>query len=351
MNKELVVNKHTQLCINDTRKKDILEFYGVPGWLDKISQKERSNLLNSISCGGVFINSLHDISHASDFKLEIPSGFRKLINEGKAAFDSSSKSPGSFTPNIRIKGEKGIVGQATITKDVDVQSVARSLSNLALMGMLQSALAKLDVIEKKVDEIINGQKIDRIGIVIGSFRGFMNLYPSIKYDDEMRLTANKAFMNMDVGLAQIHQQIDEYRKILDEAPKDHLHVFWKGFCNPLKGTVKYYQEIYSKFVYDLQLYNRLILLSDVVLYLKGDYEVIERNHKTMKAYCQEYIDEPFIEKMKFLANNHIDGIFSIQNHMKAIDEAIENMDGNLLIECNHNEVQLIKTNDDESKNN
>lgn len=351
MKNELIAKQHTQLSQNNSKKKqDILTIYGVPEMLDKITQKERSNVLNSISCGTVFINTLNEISHAEDYVVEIPSGLRKLLKEGKATFDSSSKSPGSYTPNIRVKGENGIAGQATITKSTDNLAITRSLSNLAMMGMVQSVLAKLDVIDEKLDDIIIGQKNDRIGEVIGHFKGFMDLYPSIKNDDEMRNAANQAYMAIHSGLTKIHLQIDEYRKKLDKAPKSHLSSFWKGFFHPFTITTRKYQEIYSNYVYDLQLYNRLILLSDVLLFLKGDYEAMERNHMSMNKYCQEYMDESFIKKMKFLTNGHINGLYNIQNHMKALNDALDGYwDKNLIIECSYKEVKLINKNSNESK--
>ena len=311
--------------------------------------------LNNISCGTVFINSLNEVSHAEDFIVEIPSGLRKLLKEGKATFDMSSKSPGSYTPNIRIKGENGIAGQATITKGTNDLAITRSLSNLAMMGMVQSVLAKLDTIDEKLDEIIIGQKNDRIGEVIGHFKGFMDLYPSINSVDELRNAANQAYMEIHSGLTKIHLQIDEYRKKLEKAPKNHLIAFWKGFCHPMTKTISKYQEAYSNYIYDLQLYNRLILLSDVLLYLKGDYEAMERNHMAMNKYCHEYMDDSFIKKMMFLTNGHITGIINIQNHMKALNEAINGYwDKNLIIECSHKEVKLINSinpNDYESNKN
>lgn len=351
MKNELIAKQHTQLSkSNSNKKQDILAIYGVPEMLDKITQKERLNLLNCISCGTVFLDSLNEVSHAEDFIVEISSGFRKLLKEGKATFDSSSKSPGSYTPNIRLKGENGIAGQATITKGTDDLAITRSLSNLAMMGMVQSVLAKLDGIDEKLDEIIIGQKNDRIGEVIGHFKGFMDLYPSIKNDDELRNAANQAYMQIHSGLSKILLQINEYRKKLDKAPKNHLIAFWKGFCHPMTNTMSKYQDAYSNYVYDLQLYNRLILLSDVLLYLKGDYEAMDNNHAVMNKYCEEYMDESFIKNMKFLTNSHINGINNIQNHLKALNEAINGYwDRNLIIECNHNEVKLLNPNENESK--
>ena len=48
MEKELVAKQRTQLSQRNSKKKqDILAIYGVPEMLDKITQKERSNLLNN----------------------------------------------------------------------------------------------------------------------------------------------------------------------------------------------------------------------------------------------------------------------------------------------------------------
>lgn len=347
----LIIKRHTQLSqINSKKKQDILSIYGVPEMLDNITRKERSELLNRILCGTVFINSLNECNHAEDFIIEIPYELRKLLKEGKATFDNSSKSSGSYTPNIRIKNEKGIAGQATISKGTDDLAITRSISNLAMMGMIQSVLAKLDDINEKLDDIIIGQKNDRIGEVIGHFKSFMDLYTSIKNDDEMRSAANLAYMNIHSGLAKIHLQIDEYRKKLDKAPQNHLKVFWNGICHPFTNTISKYQKIYSNYVCDLQLYNRLILLSDVLLYLKGDYEAMKRSHISMNKYCQEYMDESFKKKMTFLTNGHIDGLYNIQNHIKALNDALDGyLDKNLIIECNHEEVKLINSRSNEPK--
>ena len=219
-----------------------------------------------------------------------------------------------------------------------------------MMAMVQSVLVKLDGIDEKLDEVIIGQKNDRIGEVIGHFKGFMDLYPSLKKEDEMRIAANQAYMDIHSGLVKIHLQIDEYRKQLEKAPKSHVSAFWQGVIHPLSDISSKYQKIYSNYVYDLQLYNRLILLADVLLYLKGDTEVMERNHKAMTIYCQDNLDESFVKNMKFLTNNHIDGINNIQNHLKALNNSLSGYwDKNLIIECNHKDVQLISTSENETE--
>lgn len=81
-----------------------------------------------------------------------------MLKSGKASFDKFDKNPGGFTPNIRIKGESVIKGQAIIVQKLDLQAVIQSISNLAMMVIVQSVLEKLDVIEKKVKTSKEGKK-------------------------------------------------------------------------------------------------------------------------------------------------------------------------------------------------
>ena len=121
-----------------------------------------------------------------------------------------------FTPNIRIKGEKGINSQATIVHKSDSQAITQSLSNLAMMAMVQSVFNKLDVLEGKIEDIKKGQKNDRIGNIIGAFKGFIDLYSAFKTEADLKYAASDAYIHMQIGLSQIHQQLNEEVKSLTE---------------------------------------------------------------------------------------------------------------------------------------
>ena len=214
MSKELVVKTKTE--VSNNKQCDILSLYGVPTMLDRIIKKEKIKLLNKLECGAVVIDSLNNLLSSEDFMVEIPSGLREMLKSGKAVFDKSNINPGAFTPNIRIKGKAGIKGQASIVKKVDHQVITRNLSNLAMMGMVQSVLEKLEAIEEKLEDVKQGQKNDRVGIVIGYFKAFVDLYPTFKSVEEMRNAANLAYMGMQSGLSKLHLQIDAERKKLED---------------------------------------------------------------------------------------------------------------------------------------
>ena len=349
MEQELIVKPKTEVA-TQTNKKDILTIYMVPDMLDQIVTKEKIELLNNLSCGAVVSDALSNLAHSDGFFVEIPSGLREMLKTGEAFFDKSNKNPGAFAPNIKIKGDGRIKGQATIVQKTDPLAVSNCLSNLAMMAMIQSVLEKLEVIEEKIEDVKQGQKNDRIGSIIGSFKAFMDLYDTFKTPEEMRRAADDAYRDMQKGLTQLHLQIEEERKKLNEAPANHLQTFLLSMKTPniFRNRLDKYRKIYEEYVYDIQLYNRLILLSDVILFLKGSPDAIRMNHEKMVDYCNKYIDDSFKKKMAYLMNNNIAGITNILEYNKRLDLALDGVfDNAIKIECKKEEVKYIKINEHE----
>lgn len=341
MANELIIKSKTEIS-TQSEKTDILTLYGVPGMIDQIIKKEKSNLFNNLSCATVIIDALNNCTYSEDFFVEIPSGLREMLRSGKATFDQSAKNPGSFTPNIRVKGEPGIKGQATIVQKTDTQAVAQSLSNLAMMAMVQSILDKLDAIEKKVDDIKTGQKNDRVGSIIGAFKGLIDLYSTFKRSEELQNVAQTTYIEMQKGLAQLHLQIDTERKKLNGVPTTGWQVFYQSITNPFHNEAERYQKCYEDYIYDIQLYNRLILLTDVVFLLMGKNEAIEENHSKMLKYCEEYIDDSFKNNMSYLMQGKIDGIDHILEYNKNLKSLFDETSlKDLRIECNKEDIKQI----------
>lgn len=346
MSSEIIVKNKTEIAKNSHRK-DILTLYGVPACLDKITEKERLNLLNMLDCGAIVTDSLNQIAHSEGFFVEIPKGLREALQTGKATLDKSGKNFGSYTPNIRIKGENGIKGQVTISKGCDSQAITRSLVNLAMMFMVQSVLEKLDAIEEKLDDVKQGQKNDRIGSIIGPFKSFFDLYPTFQSKTELDIEANATYRNMQIGLGQLHFQIEEERKKLSSAPSDLFKLIIMSIKHPFyffrkKNKTDYYKDLYSEYVYDIQLYNRLILLSDIILYLKGCTSEMQSNYAKMQEYCQLYIDEDFRKNMKFLMQRPLYEIDKIDNYNENYQNALERViQKDLFIEYKKEDVKLL----------
>ncbi len=339
MSKELVVKSKTEVATR-TQTKDILTLYGVPEMLDQFAQKEKNDLLNILCCGAIGLDSVSKLTSSKGFAVEIPLELREMVMSGKAVFDQSRKRLGGFTPNIRIKGEAGIKGQATIIRKVDSQTVSQTLSNLAVLAMVQSVLEELDTIKEKVEDIKRGQENDRIGCIIGSFKAFMDLYPTLTSLEEIKSNATSTYREMQKGLAQLHLQIDEKRKKLNDAPINEWQALKK--CFHLYNSSKRYQEQYESFIYDLQLYNRLILLSDVVLIIIGDKAAVDRNHKVMVDYCNLYLNNSFKQRMNFLMHKKAQGIDAVLHYNEIVSVELEELEHKgIRIECKYNDFQTL----------
>ena len=341
MSDKLVVKPQTVIAPSK-KEKDILDYYHIPAMLDRVMEKEKKDFLNSLFCSAVVVDSLNQLAHAEDFIVEIPNDLREKLKTGEAVFDNSTKNPGSNTPNIRLKNRKGIVGQATITKKTDPLAVTRSLSNLAMMAMVQSILQKLDVLDEKVEDIKRGQSNDRVGKVIGSFKSFMDLYPTFNNKEELYNAANTSYHSMQEGLSQIHFQIDEVRKKLNKAPTNYWKVIWNGIVHFNRIDIDKYRKLYNEYIFDIQLYNRLILLADVILNFKNVYNGMSNNHQPIFEYCNQELSDSFKRNMKFLMNREpieIVRIHEYNNNLEKKIEEVQNMD--LVIECKQEDVKLL----------
>ena len=352
MSQELVVKSKTEIA-KQASKKDILSFYEIPAMFDQIIEKEKNNFLNSLSSGAIILDSLNKLSNIEEYTINISSEVREMLKSGEAMFDKSSKNPNSFTPNIRVKGKKGIREQVTIDKNINTQAIIQSMSNLAILAMLQSILEKLDVIEKKIEDIKKGQENDRIGRIIGHFKSFIDLYPTFKSPEELNNAATITYMNMQDALAQLHLQIEENRKKLDGAPTNDWQAILVSITTLPKlfsFEMEKYEKYYQDYIYSILLYNRLILLSDVVLFLKlnGNDEAIEaikKNHKTMMDYCEHHIDDSFKQNMEYLMGGETQGITDILNYNKNFSLGLADiLNKDLKIECKQIDVKFFINN-------
>lgn len=352
MNNIAVKNK-TELS-PQCQGQDILALYEIPSMVDDLVKKEKSNLFNVLNPCFVFADTLNEISHAGGFTVNIPKGMEEALRKGIANLDKSSKDIGAFTPNIRINGETGIKGQLTISRGVDSQAITHSLSNLAQMAMLQNVISKLDAIAEKQDEILKGQENDRIGTIIGSFKAFKVFYTTKDANcDNLEKEGRACYQTMQIGLAQLLLQIDEERKFLEKMPHNHWQVIKRSLT--ARSVVK--PEKYKKFVYNIQTYCRLLLLADVVLLCIGEGKAIRDNHKEIKKFCSQKLNNDFREHMNFLMDGHTSEMDEIQRFNQSclnlesclnLDAFFEISQNDLSIECRPEDIKLLKNKEYES---
>ena len=155
---------------------------------------------------------------------------------------------------------------------------------------------------------------------------------------------------MQGAMAQLHLQIDTERKKLDNAPKNFWQSFLNGIRHPARNDAMLYQKCYEGFVYDVQLYNRLILLTDIVLHLKGDDKTMEKNHSVMSDYCNEWMDDKFKKGMEYLMHRKPIEISQILQYHKNIELALKGVPvNNLCLECKKDDVKYLNHTQDGSE--
>lgn len=339
---DLVLKNNSSLPKKLDEEKDILSYYGIPGFMDEIVKRNKTDMLNCLACAAVTVDSINQASHAEGFFVHIPEGLRKLINEGKAHFDKSNKNPGEFSPNIRINGSKTIDGQATIYNDFDSQKLTSSISNLAMMAMMQGVMVKLDDIGEMTQDLLEGQHDDRVSKITGAFKSFSDLYFTFTSDDELKFQANNAYSKMQEGLNALHYELDKKRRKLLHAPKNNFQVTLYALT-PFINWSKKYQKLYNEFLYDLRLYSRLIIMSDIVLGCKGaTADVIIRNHKPFNDYCNDKLSQSFQKNISFLMHKEDTGLKGILNFNESLNGGIEQLKCSpLKIECDNKDVKLL----------
>lgn len=342
MNSKLIVKGKTTLSKSISQSNDLLVYYGIPEFIDNVSKCNRTSIMNNLECGAVILNALNQMSNSQEFVVEIPKDLRQLINEGKAFFDDSHKSPGNYTPNIRINGEKGIKGQAYITKNSNFEKITGAISSLAMMAMIQSVMIKLDNVCEFIQDVLKGQQYDRISKVIGSFKSFVNIYPYFKTEEEMQHFANVVNLEMQEGLSAIHQSLNDKINKLSKAPKNNFQVFYREVFS-ITNLINKYREIYKQFIYEMRLYTRLIILSDIILGCKGlPPEVISKNHKSFNDYCKDNLTSEFLSNIEFLVGTNDTGLQEIIDFNKSMTLGINQLGQSpMTIECNQNEVKYL----------
>lgn len=155
-----------------------------------------------------------------------------------------------------------------------------------------------------------------------------------------------AYIHMQIGLSQIHQQLNEESKKLDGAPANDWEAFKLSIkpSNFFRNASKQFTKYYTDYIYDIQLYNRLILLADIVLFLKGDTEVIKQNHKVMANYCNEYINDSFKKKMDYIMNNQTTDILNIIDYNNNFEKLLDRiLTQGIKIECKSTDLKLLNT--------
>ena len=149
---------------------------------------------------------------------------------------------------------------------------------------------------------------------------------------------------MQEALSQMFIHIKELRDELDECPRNYWGTIKSVFLHPTRNIPEEMQAKYCELVGDLQVYTRLFLLKDYLLYLKDKSinSFIESEDPYFK-FCSNRLDEDFKMVMRFINNRpptEISRISDECNKIKRMKESYQ--DATLKLEVSKDELLLKK---------
>lgn len=317
----LILKKETQL--QKASQEDIFSYYKLGPAIDKIIAKQKTNFF-SLFCGGAsYENMLNKVNDYSRLTVEIPEKFNEAIKNGSVIWGDSKQIVGHYTPNIMQDGK--IVGQATLKQSTDMSKISDAVSNIAVMAMLQNIIGKLDVIDEKITEVLKNQKNDWIGDAIGAFVSFADLYPSFNSKEELNQHANHSYSQINTAMIKLFQHMIDLRKELDDCPCTTLQTIKSALFHPTRNIPEEMQVKYSELIGDIQVYNRLLLLKDYLLFIKqGADGTFTKPHQPYFEFCKKRLnDDAFKSTMAYINGRpvkEIDDIINIINKQRHIIE-------------------------------
>lgn len=280
---------------------DVFSDFSLPSLIRPVVSKDRVDLL-SLLCPVAELRSVLEKLKSKGFILRIPEEFRRAIQDGTAYLGNSGKHPGGLTPNIHDSATGKTIGQGFIQDGVvDPSCMGDILNNIAVFAMLQNIVLKLDDLQQDVTFIKEGQKDDRMGKIIGSFKAYAVALPTFRTIEEKRNASFMVYCSISEGLYQIHFYLDRVCQLMRDCPD----TWWKHLVAMIKFPFKNVADKKEAAYYDLltNLYNyyNLMILSDVILLHRGaSFSVIRENHKSIKAFYERALGSEMDSKVAYL---------------------------------------------------
>lgn len=279
---------------------DVFSDFSLPSLIRPIISNDHIDLL-SMLCPVAELRSVLEKLKTKGFILKIPEEFRRAVREGTAYLGNSQKHPGGMTPNVYDHKTGKLVGQGYIHEGVDPSSMGDIMNNLAVFAMLQSIIVKLDDLQEDVAFIKEGQKDDRMGKIIGSFKSYVIALPTFRTIEEQRNASFIVYCSISEGLYQIHFFLDRVCQLMQDCPNNWWEHLLAAVKHPFKNVAEKKEAVYHELLANLYNYYNLIILSDIILLHRGaSFSVIKENHKSINAFYNRALGGDLDAKVEFL---------------------------------------------------
>lgn len=300
---------------------DVFTDFSLPTLIHPLVKEKTFSFFNRFCDLNMFGSVLSKLQ-SKHLEVQIPAEFQEKLRKGIAHL--GSKAEGCFTTTIYESGHRGAVGQLYLKENVDPKAVSDVLSNISMYGMLQKISGQLNEIKANQKILLEGQRTDRLGSIIGGFQAYVLAYPTFESETERRNASFSVYRTMRQGLCQVHFELDTLARELQNAPDNAWNNFLAAITNPMDNIADKKEQAYNRLVYGLYKYYNMLKLSDIILLERGaNADVIANNHKSIESFCLRVLNEDMEKKVDYLTGGDMtdyhdirDNIFSYTNDIK-----------------------------------
>lgn len=159
-----------------------------------------------------------------EYVINIPNYIRDGLTSEKYSFMQKSET-GEFLATImetNPEGKKKILTNLTLREDIPAEvmpqhlrSLSEGLSNMALMQQYQQISRKLDMIQKRIDQIQNYQKFECFGKIIGARKMLWNASQDYGLDRTIAIGNAILSLNEAIGMLELvlKDKVDNFQSI------------------------------------------------------------------------------------------------------------------------------------------
>ena len=317
---------------------DVFSDFSLPTLVRPIIKSDRFSVLSWL-CPALELGSVVEKLKSKNLTFVIPAELKEAIRNGTAYLGSSKTHPGGMTPNIHDMGTGKTVGQGYLRESVDADVSGEILNNAAVFAMLQSIVEKLDALQQDASMVLAGQKDDRLGKVIGSFKSYVVALPTFRSIEEQRNASFVVYCSISEGLYQIHFYLDRLCQNLQDSPENWWKHLMVALQHPFKNVAAEKEAIYSELVASLYNFYNLLILSDIILLHRGaSSSIIAENHKSINAFYNRALGSSMDEKVSYLTGGRTDAYTKIKQLTIGEETALKRQ--LQLLECPSSPLEL-----------
>jgi hypothetical protein len=245
---------------------------------------------------------LKEMAINRNYKVVIPPELLERIKDGSARFGKSGTD--GWSANIHGSKTGEIIGQVSLA-EVSPE-LASSLSQLAVQSMLAEIAQRLEIIEEKIGEVLQGQRDDRAGLLDSA----ENLYAmaSVATEPENRrfLLANTV-MQLSEARGRMIRSLESGIQTIHEIPTHKWEIVFRSLVKDIPQDVERRAELLESTFRDVLRASCLMALScgqlGETVSLKKSWQPLERFipevRKALEKIVRWFPNDPYALPDKF----------------------------------------------------